>query len=262
MTTRREGTAGGWLLPPRRTRPQRFRVFCWPYAGLGASVFVPWSRLAPEGIGIYGIQAPGRESRMSEPALRRIPDMVRHLTGAMMDEPGLFDAPYALLGCSFGAVAAFELARALDEAGVPGPSALAALACRSPRHVLPVGPFGQLDDDQLAEKLHRDYGGMPDILREEPDLLRVFMPTIRADLEAMEAYAPPSEDSRLGCPIHALGGVDDARVSKDVLEGWVGFGAEGSSARQIAGGHFMVRDDPDASLSAVLEALKPWLHSN
>lgn len=220
---------------------------------------MPWSRLAPEGVGIFGIQAPGRESRMSEPPLRRVSDMVKHLTDRMIREPSLFDAPYALLGCSFGAIAAFELARSLSTTGGRAPAALVVLACRSPQHVLPVGPFGGLDNDALAEKLHRDYGGMPDVLRENPELLRVFMPTVRADLEAMEAYTPPPEDSRLECQIHAIGGSADERVDRTVLEGWVRYGCEGSTARQIAGRHFMVRDDPASSLSAVLQALTPWL---
>lgn len=185
--------------------------------------------------------------------------MVEQLTDQMTCEPSLFDAPYALLGCSFGAIAAFELARSLAAAGGHAPSALVVVACRSPQSVLPVGPFGGLGDEALAERLHSDYGGMPDVLRENPDLLRVFMPTVRADLEAMEAYTPPSEETGLDCQIHAIGGSADAQVDKAVLEGWTRYGTDGSTARQIAGGHFMVRDDPSSSLSAVLRALTQWL---
>ncbi|MEQ8621231.1 MAG: thioesterase domain-containing protein [Thalassobaculaceae bacterium] len=251
--------AGGWLLPPRRAEPINSRVFCWPYAGLGASLFVAWSRQAPPGLGIYGIQPPGRESRMSEPPLRRVGDMVSRLADAMAGEPGLLDAPYALLGCSFGGIASFELARTLVARGLPAPAAFIVVACRPPHRVHPVGPFSTLDDDALADRLDRDYGGVPEILRQQPDLLRLFLPTLRADLEAMEHYVPPDASTALDCPVLAIGGAADDQVPGSVLEEWTRYGGDGSAAWTLAGRHFLVRDDPAAALAAVLDGLGPWL---
>lgn len=220
---------------------------------------MPWSRAAPAGVGVYGIQAPGRESRMSEPPLTHLPDMIGALTAAMAAEAGLLDAPYVLVGCSFGAIAAFELARALPRAGLRAPAALAVFACRPPHRVQPVGPFSTLDDEALAGRLHRDYGGVPDVLREQPELLRLFLPTLRADLAAMERYAPPPEGAALACPVFARGGVDDAQVRGDILGEWTRWGAVGSDVRTLPGGHFLVRDDPQATLAETLAALRPWL---
>lgn len=196
---------------------------------------------------------------MSEPPLRRVTDMAAQLTEAMATEPSLFDAPFGLLGCSFGGIASFELARTLVAEGVPSPSAFVVLACRPPHRVHPVGPFSILDDDALTERLDRDYGGVPEILRQQPDLLRLFLPTLRADLEAMESYVPPKNPVALGCPVLAIGGADDGQVPASVLQEWTRYGAEGSTARTVGGRHFLVRDDPAAALATVLDGLQPWL---
>lgn len=216
---------------------------------------MPWSRAAPEGVGIYGIQAPGRESRIAEPPLSALPHMIERLTAALVAEPDLFEAPYALLGCSFGAIAAFELARALPRAGLPAPTALIVFACRPPHRVQPVGPFSALSDDELVGRLQRDYGGVPDELREQRELLRLFLPPLRADLAAMERYAPPPANAALACPVFARGGADDAQVRGEVLAEWVRWGAPGSDVRGLAGGHFLVRDDPRAALAETLRTL-------
>ncbi|GGK48823.1 thioesterase II family protein [Salinarimonas ramus] len=237
------------------------RVFCWPYAGLGASLFVPWSRSAPESVGVYGIQAPGRESRISEPAITYLPEMIERLVGAMAEEPGLFDAPYALVGCSFGAIASLELARALPRAGLPAPVAMTVFACRAPHRVQPVGPFSTLDDEALIDRLHHDYGGVPEALRQQPELLRLFLPALRGDLAAMERYAPPADGLPLACPIFARGGDEDTQVPGDVLAEWTRWGGAGSDVRQGPGGHFLVRDKSPAALAETLRVLRPWLPS-
>lgn len=237
----------------------RFRLFCWPYAGLGASLFVPWSRVAPDGLGIYGIQAPGREGRISETPARSLAEMIPPLVAALRAEEGLFDTPYALLGCSFGAIASFELARALMRVGLPPPVSLTVFACRPPHRVQPVGPFSMLEDGDLVDRLQRDYGGVPAVLREQPELLRLFLPPLRGDLAAMERYAPPADGAALPFPIHARGGVDDRQVPGAVLGEWTRWGAAGSDVRLLPGAHFLVRDDPQVAMAEALGPLRARL---
>lgn len=252
-------TAKNWLLPPRRGEPARLRLICWPYAGIGPSLFVDWARRAPDGLAVYGVQAPGHEARLSEPPLRRLDAMLDGLTAGLAAEPALLDAPYALVGCSFGAIAGYELARRLLAAGVPAPVAQVVFACRPPHAIHPVGPFGALGDLDLLEQLDRDYGGVPEILRQESELMRVFVRGLRGDLEAIESYAPPATPAPLPCPIHAFGGRDDATVPPEVLRGWTAYGAAGSTAELLPGGHFLLREDPAACLEAVLGRLEAWV---
>jgi len=57
----------GWLMPPRTGEPATLRLLCWPYAGLGPSLFAAWDRMAPAGVAVYGVQAPGRQRRARPP---------------------------------------------------------------------------------------------------------------------------------------------------------------------------------------------------
>ena len=61
------------------------RIFCLPFAGGGASNFMPWRRLLP-GVGIAPVQYPGRETRLDEPSARSLPELVAALDLAVLDE--------------------------------------------------------------------------------------------------------------------------------------------------------------------------------
>jgi surfactin synthase thioesterase subunit len=76
----------------------------------------------------------------------------------------------------------------------------------------------KLPDDRLVERL-RTYNGTPAILLESPDLLRIFLPTLRADLSLVETYVyAPAEP--LDCGISAFGASEDAGVEPEVVAPW------------------------------------------
>lgn len=47
----------------------KIRIFCFPYAGGGASAYRNWGTYLPNYVGVYPIQIPGRENRITEKAL-------------------------------------------------------------------------------------------------------------------------------------------------------------------------------------------------
>ncbi len=50
-----------------KPNPQaRFRLFCFPYAGGGASLFRHWANRLPSEIEVYAVQLSGREDRLAE----------------------------------------------------------------------------------------------------------------------------------------------------------------------------------------------------
>lgn len=242
----------GWLMPPRSGEPADLRLLCWPYAGLGPSLFVPWAQSAPPGMAVYGVQAPGRQRRLGETPISSLPAMLDRLIQELEAQAGFLDGtPYALVGCSFGAVAAFELARRLTARGHP-PVSVTAIACRPPHAVHPLPPFSTLDDRALIDLLDRDYGGIPAALREQPDVLELLVPALRGDLTALERYVPPPAPARLPCPVHAIGGDADRTVPPALLREWLRYGAGSGEAALLPGHHFVVRDAPRAVFDTVL----------
>src|SRR4051812_16202346 len=101
-------------LPPTLRRQARLRLFCFPYAGGGTSIFRTWSRYLPPSIEIYPVQLPGRESRLMEEPFHHMADLVEYLGQTLLPQ---LDGPYAFFGHSMGALIGFELARYLRRRG-------------------------------------------------------------------------------------------------------------------------------------------------
>jgi surfactin synthase thioesterase subunit len=114
-------TTGPWV---RRFTPRpkaRLRLFCFPYAGGGASLYRGWSKALPLEVEVCSIQLPGREDRLREAPITSISLLVQALSYAI--RPYL-DRPFAFWGHSMGALIAFELARQLRREVMPEPGHL------------------------------------------------------------------------------------------------------------------------------------------
>jgi medium-chain acyl-[acyl-carrier-protein] hydrolase len=193
----------------------RLRLFCFSWAGAGASAFFGWSRHLPDEIEVMAVQYPGREERWREPAQRRLAPLVEML---IPDLTPCCDLPFAFWGHSMGALVAFELARNLAQAGLPGPGRLFVSGRQAPELPELFPPIPDLPDVQYVAELQRRYGGVPEVIARDPEMRTLYLPTIRADLELIYAYK--FEPGRpLDCGITAFGGTED-RVGREHLEGW------------------------------------------
>src|SRR5687768_10798540 len=99
------GTTTPWIAYTRPNPHARLRLFCFPYAGGGASIFRRWSDELPPSVEVCPVQLPGRENRLREPPFTRIDPLVRALAHAL--RPNL-NRPFALFGHSMGALIGFE----------------------------------------------------------------------------------------------------------------------------------------------------------
>jgi surfactin synthase thioesterase subunit len=112
-------------------------LICLPYAGGGASAFRGWSAALPEGIDIWAVELPGRESRFVE----ALPTDLDELVFSLADVLGPHvDRPYAIFGHSLGALVGIELAWALRAAGCREPAAIMVSAHRAPHLASPIRP--------------------------------------------------------------------------------------------------------------------------
>jgi medium-chain acyl-[acyl-carrier-protein] hydrolase len=226
------------------------RLFCFPFAGGGASVFRGW-RLP--GVEVCAIQLPGRESRLHETPFDRLPALVDAL--AVATRPWR-DRRFAFFGHSLGAIVAFELARALRRRGEPLPHHLVVSGCSAPHlvdAVREVPPMSSLPDRVLRERLRR-FGGTPDAVLEHPELMELLLPVLRADLALRDGYACAAE-APLRVPVTAFGGRHDAEVPVADVAAWHVHTSAGFAARTFAGGHFFVRTAADEVVAAVAATL-------
>jgi len=241
---------GAWLVCQRPRPNARVRLFCFPHSGVGASVYRRWQAALPDDVEVVAMQAPGREDRIREPALTRIPAIVDGVVPAIAAR---LDRPFALFGHSMGGVVASEVARVLCDRG-RAPAHLVVSARRAPL-VPPDEPLlHTMDDDALVGELGRRYGGIPAAVARDKDLLRWHLPCLRADLTALETHAP-GKRAPMPCPITVFGGTEDALTPREHLEPWKDETSGAFRIRFFEGGHFYLeprRADVLAHLSEIL----------
>jgi len=83
-------------------------LFLFPVCRGGASAFASWADLMPPEVEHCAVQLPGRETRLREKPVVRLPPLVRAVRESL--RPYLYK-PFAFFGHSMGALISFELAR-------------------------------------------------------------------------------------------------------------------------------------------------------
>jgi medium-chain acyl-[acyl-carrier-protein] hydrolase len=245
MTTR---SNGAWIV---RAKPEpRLRLFCFPYAGGGASIFRQWANLLPAEIDVCPVYLPGRENRLKEPAFTDLSDLIHVLTEVLQP---YMNVPFAFFGHSMGGIIGFELARQLRQSRMRGPLHFFVSAQRAaqlpPRHA----PIHHLADAQFKDSLAR-LGGTPQAVLQHEELMEILLPTLRADFTLYENYIyRPAEP--LDCPISAFYGEQDTLVSEQELAAWREQTRSSFILRGVSGNHFFLHGSQEILLSFIAQDL-------
>jgi medium-chain acyl-[acyl-carrier-protein] hydrolase len=240
-----------WLIfSPPRNRP-RLRLYCLPHAGGGAAVYAAWANLLPPDVELCRIQLPGRENRLREAPFDALLPLVEVVAQVLRPQ---LDLPFALFGHSMGALIAFELARQLRRDNGVTPAQLFVSGRWAPHWPSPDPALAQLPDAEFMAALRARYNNIPDVVANDPELLAIYVPLLRADVTLLDTYVYTSERA-LDCPIVALGGVDDARVPRASLEAWREHSTQPVVVQQFPGGHFYLQSERSALLNVLVQAL-------
>lgn len=242
-----------WL-PLQQLRPDaEFRLICFPHAGAGANIFHSWSNAYGPRTSVCAVELPGRWSRHREPALKNLLQLV---DAAMVGLEHVLHGRFALFGYSYGALVAFELARALRRRGAAAPEHLFIAARSAPQLGMRNSPIHALPDAGFLQEMDRRYGGIPDAIRREPDLLALVLPVMRADLTAVETYRY-SPEPPLDIPITVFGGKDDRGLTTETAEAWREQTTSGFEFHILPGDHFVL----NRSGAAVQQIIQRAIHT-
>jgi pyochelin biosynthetic protein PchC len=231
---------------PAPTAP--VRLACLPHAGGSATSYIGLSQALHPDVEVLAVQYPGRQDRRAEPLVDSLAELARQVTAELLPWT---DRPLALFGHSLGAVLGFEVARALEAAGRP-PAVLFASGRRAPsRHRAEYAH--RLDDDGLLREI-RTLSGTDARLLDDEELMRMVLPAIRADYRAVETHTylpgPP-----LRCPVTALTGADDLKVSAQDAAAWREHTSAEFDLVTFDGGHFFLTDRQQQVAEVITAAL-------
>lgn len=165
----------------------------------------------------------------------------------------LLDKPFVFFGHSMGALMAFELCRSLRKQGLPLPQHLFVSAFRAPDMPNPNRELHRLSDQGIIDSL-RQYGGTPEAVLSNKELMAMFLPVLRADFALHENYRYLPE-APLPCPMTALSGISDTIIRPDYMFNWQRQTAAGFEQVQYEGDHFFLHKHMNAIQQRLHETL-------
>lgn len=235
----------------RKAKPRAtLRLFCFPYAGGGTSIFRSWDKLLPETIELCSIQLPGREARAMEAAYSRIEPLVEALSSGIRP---FLDLPYGFFGYSMGALIAFELARRPNAETAAGLLHLFVAARPGPRLPDPYPRTEHLSDGDFIKQL-KTIGGTSKEILENPEMLKFVLPMLRADFALCENYKY-NHGPRLDCPLTVFGGSGDEGTSKEKLAAWCAESNGPGKVNMLDGDHFFIHTCQAELVQSIAQAM-------
>ncbi|WP_240803939.1 thioesterase domain-containing protein [Streptomyces sp. A0592] len=247
--TARPRVEGDWLFVPVPQPHRPVRLFCFPHAGGDATAYTPLARALAPVAEVWALRPPARGGRSRHPMPPDFDTLVGavsealapHLTGG---EGGRF----AFYGQSFGALLAYEVARALP-------------ADRRPELVVAVGAPSPAEwtaretRDLDASELLR-LTGLDESVRAHPDLAELALGAIRADLAVSATYRHRPH-APIGSAIHALAGAQDPMLATTGLTGWAAHTRGAFGHRVVPGGHLLATVDRSGPADLLASLLTP-----
>ncbi len=244
-------SASRWIAIPRPTNSPRVRLLCFPHGGGGATGFNEWPGYLPEDIEACAVQLPGRGRRLFEAPPTSIDQVVTALLEAFQP---FQDTPVALFGHSLGAWVAFEFARRLQEKEAPVVH-LFVSGQTAPQLPDPEAPIRDWPDREFITEVHKRYGGFPEEILHDEEMMALLLPALRADFTMKETYRY-SLGPLLECPISSFGGHEDGSVAADDLAAWRDRTCSTFSFKMFSGGHFFIDSARESVLGAIAADLE------
>ncbi|MEV6588451.1 thioesterase II family protein [Streptomyces acidicola] len=234
---------------PAAGGPDRPRLICFPHAGGAAGSYAGLARRLAPHLAVYAVQYPGRHDRRHETPETRLTTLAGRVAQRLMEST---TGPYAFFGHSMGALVAYETARTLQRNGAPAPLRLFLSARGAPTPT--PDPNDRLDDDAAILAAVRRLGGTDAAVLEDPELLALALPVLRADYAALSAYHW-NADPVLNTPLSVFVGTDDPLVPPGAARGWADRTDRGAETLLFPGGHFYLGEQLDKVAEAIVVRL-------
>ena len=223
-----------------------------PYAGGASLMYQPWAPYLDDSVELYAIDLPGRRDRIRERPMTVLEDVVTAIGTAIT--PLIACRPIALFGHSLGALLAFEVSRWLRRTVHVLPAHLIVSGRRAP-HLPSTEPPAHVRDDESFVAYLSELNGTPPQILQNPGLLELMLPTLRADFQLGETY-DYSPELPLSCPITAIGGDCDEESFEGRLDAWRCHTTAEYAQHLLEGDHFFIHSRETELLSLVRASLR------
>jgi len=237
-----------WITCPKPQPDADFRLFCLPFAGGGASVYRSWSNHLGPKLEVCPIQLPGRENRISTPAIndsRRLAEMIANQLSLYLSKP------YLIYGHSMGGLLAYEVLKHLQDQGHALPVTAFIGAHRAPHLPPRRQSFLDLGDRDFIDKIS-SFGGFDQEVLASQELVDFVLPTLRADFSVCDGYQYAGT-TPLECPFVVFSGKTDPEVPPTDMDAWSQHTTYPLQHISLDAGHFFLKTHVTELLEKIMQ---------
>lgn len=226
-------------------------LFCLPFAGGNKYSYREYLEKAPGLLNIIPLDYPGRGSRIKEPLQSDINALVEDLYTQVQAKTE--EGPYAIYGHSMGGLLTYLLAKKL-----------VINKKRKPIHLIITGTSGPSDTRRSEKQRHlmpskefiqeiKDFGGMPDEVLQNDELLYYFEPILRSDFRTSENYVYQQTDP-LDVPITIITGTEEDMTQPEIAL-WQKESTKEVEFMKMKGNHFFIYQHTQEIINIICKKL-------
>ncbi|KMJ57656.1 hypothetical protein AB685_16850 [Bacillus sp. LL01] len=209
-------------------------LLCLPYAGASATIYYKLRPFLQKDINLIPIELSGRGSRFDEKLLYSFNEVVEDVVNQIKSKISK-EEKYMILGYSFGSLLAYEASKRLKQK----PEHLFLAAFQPPMYEMSSDLLG-LEDEKFIQKLVNN-GGIEADLTINLDLLKYFIPIMRADFASVESYQFDKSSEKLSCRATILYTAEDEHSDK--IHKWNDIFVKACEYKLFTGNHFFIKRD-------------------
>ena len=217
---------------------KKIKLFCIPYSGSSASVYLAWKKDLPEYIELVPIELLGHGARIKEQLYKNVEEAVEDVTKSIASHLSK-DEPYAILGHSMGSALAYEAYYKLKELGYQEPGTT---------------EFYKKSEEEFLKVVYM-YGGTTKAIMDNPELKKLFLPILRADFMIAETYYSHGKSKKLQCDITVTNGREDRSIAAADMTKWDEITDKKCNHKLLPGDHFFLIQNMKMMINVVDEAL-------
>lgn len=236
---------------------KKIKLFCIPYSGSAASVYLAWKKELPEYIELIPIELLGHGARLKEKLFQNVEEAVEDVAKSISSQLNK-DELYAILGHSMGSALAYEAYYKLKELGYHEPVHMFFSGRKAPADHAVTTEFYKKSEEEFLKVVFM-YGGTTRAIMENAELKKIFLPILRADFMIAETYYCHGKSEKMQCDITVTNGREDRSIAAVDMTKWGEITDKNCNYKLLQGDHFFLIQNAKAMISVIDKALSQSL---
>ncbi len=227
----------------------RINLICVPHAGGIAYVYMKWKKYLYNFVSLCPIELRGRGRRQRESLYRTMEEAVSDVYEQVKNYA--ITGKYVLFGHSMGCTLIYEVIKMLMENGDRLPSHVIFSGGRGIGFHTDLTSFYDAEIDVFKKNVMK-FGGTSEEIFNNPELSKIFIPIMRADLRILDTYIKNEQDIKLLCDISVFNGKDDYGLTERDKNFWIKCTEGECTFYDFEGGHFYLFNE---SIKGVVDTI-------